>query len=363
MIGISSILVLTSWFVLTGRIGVPSTSSAVARPAQADGIEAKARRWLTEPGALQSFLVARHQLDRRSGFRKESRESLEATIARAPRFAEAHAMLGVAYLRQGLYDPSPRAEAGPKAEAAARHALSLDPDLAAAHTVLSRILLLRDWNWTAAASEIGRAIELDPSAPDARSAYALYLRSTGRVAEAILQQQMAHDANPLNPQWLVFLGDEYQFARRFQDALHAYERALLLERDYRPAVSSLADVYPRLGRHDDGVSWYVRRLTLRGEKDVAAALEDVRQREGAQAALRWLDRRQIDQFRLAPEEHLWDLAYLNARLGNHDAALRFLQRAYDRRDPGMLQARVDPDLDSLRGDRRFKDLIERIGPH
>jgi hypothetical protein len=54
--------------------------------------------------------------------------------------------------------------------------------------------------------------------------------------------------------------------------------------------------------------------------------------------------------------------YLHARLGNHELALQFLQRGYDQRDVGMLQARVDPDLDSLRQDRRFHDLLQRIGP-
>jgi hypothetical protein len=63
-----------------------------------------------------------------------------------------------------------RAEAWPKAEAAVRRALALDDNLATAHAVFSRILLLRDWNWPAAAAESLRAIELDPDAPDARAA-------------------------------------------------------------------------------------------------------------------------------------------------------------------------------------------------
>jgi hypothetical protein len=115
-------------------------------------------------------------------------------------------------------------------------------------------------------------------------------------------------------------------------------------------------------RHDDSAAWQVRLLLLRRQDEIAVAFTDVLQRDGARAALAWLDRWYLGEFDRAPDEHLWDLAYIHARLGNREAALQFLQRGYDRRDVGMLQARVDPDLVSLRGDPRFDDLLQRIGP-
>jgi tetratricopeptide (TPR) repeat protein len=169
-------------------------------------------------------------------------------------------------------------------------------------------------------------------------------------------------ADPLNPQSLVFLGDAYLFSRRYDEAERAYERALELERDYRPAVASLADVFERMGRDADAAAWRSRLLMLRGEQDLVSAFDDVREREGARAAIRWLDRRNLEEFQRSPDEHLWGIAYTHARLGNVDAAILFLQRAYERRAPGLLQARVDPDLDGLRTDPRFTELLDRIGP-
>jgi tetratricopeptide (TPR) repeat protein len=362
IIGITSLLALTGWGF--GLIPAALLSGSV-EPVQSGPLqsaEAKALRWLGDAEVRQPYLLARHLLDRRGEVREPARKYLEATIERAPDFAEAHALLGEAYLRQALFEPSRRAEAWLSAEAAVKRALMLDKDLATAHAIFSRILLLRDWNWAAAESESLRAIQLDPEAPDARASYALYLRSVGRLAEAIVERGRAQRADPLNPQWLVFLGDEYLFARRYHDAIVAYERALELERDYRPAVASLADGWERVGRHGDAAEWQWRSLILRGQKNLAAAFDEVRQREGPRAAIEWLDRWNLSKFQGDPSAHLWDLAFTHARLGNREAALVFLQRAYDQRDPGMLQARIDPDLDSLRSDDRFSSLLQRIAP-
>lgn len=362
--GLLVILGFTGWtFVLNDGLPVPSRPHRTATaPAATTAASAGHRLLLADAEAQRTYLLARHQLQRRAGQRQQALDYLEATIRRAPEFAGAHALLGEAYLRQALYDPTRRADAWQQAENAARRALALDEDLAAAHTVLARILLLRDWNWPAAAAEIQRAIELDPDDPEARSARALYLRSAGRLAEAIAERELAQRADPLNPVWLTFLGDEHTFARRYEDAIGMYERALEIERDYRPAVASLADVHERLERHADAAAWRLRSLTLRGETDAAAAFAGVSRREGPRAALAWLDRRNLVTFSRGADAHLWDLAYTHARLGNRDTAFAFLHRAYDRREAGLLQARVDPDLDPLRGDRRFDDLLQRIGP-
>lgn len=170
-LGVSSLLALTggAW-VLNQRPGLLSAVGSSAHTAATEAGEPRVRPSVSDPEVRNIFLLARHHLDRRVGFRREAREYLEETVERAPDFAEAHALLGEAYLRQALFDRPVRAEAWPKAEAAVRRALALDDNLATAHAVFSRILLLRDWNWPAAAAESLRAIELDPDAPDARAA-------------------------------------------------------------------------------------------------------------------------------------------------------------------------------------------------
>jgi hypothetical protein len=48
-------------------------------------------------------------------------------------------------------------------------------------------------------------------------------------------------------------------------------------------------------------------------------------------------------------------------LGDVDAAFRWLERAYAERSNMMRSLKVNPNLDPLRGDRRFADLLRRVG--
>jgi len=363
--------------LVAGSLGIAALAFAVHRAAVVPGHLATAdsragrevspppsRQLPDDPQAREAFLVARQQLSRRTGFRHEARRHLELVVARAPAFAEAHALLGEAYLRQGLYDAPTRAQAWEKAEASARRAVVLNDNLAVAHRVLGRVLLLRHWNWTSAEAEIVRAIELDPGDLEARSTRALYLRSAGRLDEALAERQRVQQADPLHAYWLLALGNEYTFARRYEDADRSFRRALELERDYRPAVAGLADVSERTGRFAEAAAWQLQYLRLTEQDDLAAAYEEVCRREGPASAERWLDRQRLVEFSRDAQNNLYSLAYTHARLGEREEALRFLELAYERRDTGLLQANVDPDLDPLRDDLRFRDLLQRVGaPH
>ena len=310
----------------------------------------------------EAYLVARHQLSRRTGDWDKARDRLQIVVDRAPDFSEAHALLGETFLRQALYDPPARDASWPKAEAAARRALALDANVAAAHTLLARIRLLRDRNWADADAESARAVELAPNDPEARSTRAHYLSFAGHLDEALAERQRVHHADPLNPQWLVYLGEEYTLARRYEDADRSFRRALELEHDYRPAVAGLADVAGRLGRPTDASDWRLRHLRLGGRHDVAAAYEEVERRDGPLAAERWLDRRRVARLSGDGGNNPFNLAYYYARLGEREQVLRFLELAYERRDAGLLRARLDPDLDLVRDDPRFQYLLRRVGP-
>jgi tetratricopeptide (TPR) repeat protein len=315
-----------------------------------------------DPDVRDAFLFARHHLTRRNGQLQKALGYLEQVTTRAPGFAGGHALLGESYLRVGLYDPTARADAWSRGEAAARRAIELDEGLAAGHAVLGRVLLLRDWDWASAQAEIARAVELDAEDPEVRSTRAFYLRSAGRLTDALAERLRAQQADPANPQWLVFLGAEHAFLRQYGEAIRSYERALELERDHRGAVGGMADVLERTGRHAEGQRWQLRYLRMIGRDDLAAGYDEASQRDGAVAARQWLDRQQLLEYKRKPDGHHWDLAYLHARLGNRELAFQELKLALERREPGLLQARVDPDVDPLRGDARFGFLLEQIGP-
>ena len=55
------------------------------------------------------------------------------------------------------------------------------------------------------------------------------------------------------------------------------------------------------------------------------------------------------------------LAHMYAVLNDELHAMSCLERAYDERNPWLLNVQVDPAMDSLRSSPRFRDLVRRIG--
>src|SRR5262249_39815592 len=98
--------------------------------------------------AYQLYLVGRYHLNRLTddGFIK-SLDYFKQSTEKDPNFALAHAGLAEAYNALAGFNVRPPKEVSPKARAAARAALDLDPMLAPAHTELAMIHLTFDWDW------------------------------------------------------------------------------------------------------------------------------------------------------------------------------------------------------------------------
>jgi Tetratricopeptide repeat len=48
-------------------------------------------------------------------------------------------------------------------------------------------------------------------------------------------------------------------------------------------------------------------------------------------------------------------------LGDKDEAFKYLEKAREAREYMMLWVKIEPQLDSLRSDPRFQDLLQRMG--
>ena len=54
-------------------------------------------------------------------------------------------------------------------------------------------------------------------------------------------------------------------------------------------------------------------------------------------------------------------ALVQIGLGERDDAIASLEQSYTNRDQSMMWLKVDPHIDDLRSDPRFKDLLRRVG--
>ena len=286
---------------------------------------------------------------------------LAEAVARDGNFAPAHASLAEANIRIALRAPlQQRTHSFEIAEASVRRALVLEPTLPAAHAMQGWVYLFRDWDWQRARVELETAVRLDPHDANARSYYATYLRAVGRTADAITERRLARETDPLRVELTSLLGGEYLFARRYQDAAREFRNALELEPGYLHALDGLADALGRLGATEARAA-QIRLLAARGDLASANTFADRYRRGGLPPAMGWLDRVLLDTYRRSPNATPWDLAYMHARMGHVDAAFAHLEDAFRQRDSGLLQLRTDPDLDPIRSDPRFDQLVRRLG--
>ncbi len=92
---------------------------------------------------------------------------------------------------------------------------------------------------------------------------------------------------------------------------------------------------------------------------VLAALGRAHALSGEVAAARQI----ADELHRDHAEYLpaYEIAKLHLALGEPAAALTWLRRAYDQRSHSLVFLAVDPQLDPLRSDRGFRDLVAKTG--
>ncbi len=320
---------------------------------------------LVNPEAYQLYLQGRYFLvsvGREDIFRKAA-QYFEESLAKDPNYAPTHAALAFTYAQLAFYGYDPPLVGYPRARTTVVKALELDEKLAEAHATLGDIKLLFDWDWSGAGKEDQRALELNPSSPDAHDEYGFYLTLMGRFDAGIAEISKAQELDRVPVQRTVNMGWCNLMARRYDAAISHLKKALELDQYYPPAHMEMASAYARKGMRAEAEAEYerTRSLTPAG-KDLLldAWLAPVyvlqgKRSEGLKLADWWRQestRRHVDFYLLAA---------LYAQLGVNERALDALEKGFQQRSPLMVELKVDPWLDSLRSDPRFQDIVRRVG--
>jgi TolB-like protein/DNA-binding winged helix-turn-helix (wHTH) protein len=326
------------------------TPESSARLANASPLDAQ---------AYELYLKGRYSWNKRTedGFLKAI-DYFNQAIARDANYAKAHAGLADAYALLGSLPNTEitRSEAMTKAKASALRALELDDSLAEAHTSLAFVLAQYEWDWPGSEREFRRAIQLNPNYATAHQWYGMWFMAHGKFDEALEEERMAHEADPLSTiietdtcQFLAYAGRDDEAIRHAQRALeldpgfplaHLYlAEAYAGKRNYPAALAELEGLVPKIGGAW-AMSMLSRTYALAGQRDKA------------EATLQTL---------LKGASHQEDLAMLLAQdyaaLGEKEPTFAWLEKAYRNHEGGLALLGAAPAFRPIRSDPRFETLM------
>jgi TolB-like protein/predicted Ser/Thr protein kinase len=285
-------------------------------------------------------------------------------LAIDPRCALAYTGVAETYAVAMSWVFIPTGEACPKARETAEKALSIDPDLAAAHAVLGIVAEICDWDWDAAERHLTRAIELNPGDAYARVWYAQLLETTGHRARAAEEARVASELDPLSVNLNGAVGSVLAQSGEYSEAAALFDRV----RGFDPESATL-HFYESAAYYLMGDREKAARASLRYGELIAQTDRD---REDAAAARKALDEGGPDAYcaaivsslkRLDREEQLVSAFYIAvffARMGEADSAMVWLERAYRRHEGNMYTILWPGTFNSLWSDPRFIDLVGRM---
>lgn len=322
-----------------------------------------------KPAAYDAYLKARYHLHAMTpASLRQALEDFQRAVELDAGYAPAQAGLATAWAQLAIapFDLLPSREAMPKAEAAARKALELEEELAEAHAALALVHHHYYWDWKKAEAEYQRAIALSPSYAAAHLSYSWLLMALNRREDALREIERAMAiVQETDPHRLVAVhatrAQAYYFGREFERAIEECEKALQLDPKHFMLHYILGRAYRRLGQGSKAIAQLKAAQKSSGELPLVDAVLGLAY---AVSGRKEQTQQVIDALKAASRKRYIPPTYfgiLYAGLGDKEQALSWLEKGFRERADLLTWLNVEPMMDDVRSDRRFQELIRRIG--
>jgi serine/threonine-protein kinase len=314
-----------------------------------------------DPEAYRLLLEGRHHWSLRS---EDSFARAESLLQRALELDEGWAMIHEALadlwviraLYRGLLG-EPFEEYRRKGQAAARRALQLDPTRAQPHASLglAHTLVQSGPDWAGAERELRRAIDLAPNNATAHNWLGDVLLEQGRLDLAIAEYRRAEQLDPLALYVLSDLGWKLVNAQRFDEALRVLDRADALFPGRVRIVMQRAEALAGVGRPEEARAVVRAAIpALRSGADIYRSAEAVyfMKRLGFGAEAEAIAQTLLEQH--PRNKFLRGAIFVGA--GRREEGFALLEEL-----PAFANRFLfyDPQFDSVRGDPRWTQLMEK----
>lgn len=145
--------------------------------------------------------------------------------------------------------------------------------------------------------------------------------------QSLEQYRSALDMDPNSPTAHLWVAHVYEQKSLFAEAILELQTGMRLSNDSTYALAKLGHGYAVAGKADE-----------------------------AHAVLHHLNALSKQKY-VSP----YDMAIVHVGLEENDEAFAWMERAFEQRSPWMGYLNVEPQLDALRSDQRFQQLLCRVG--
>lgn len=200
-----------------------------------------------------------------------------------------------------------------------------------------------------------KAIELDPKDPVSYYNLGNVYNDLKRYEEAITAYQKAVELDPEYAFVYNNLGNVYNDLKCYEEAITAYRKAIELDPKYVFAYNNIGNVYLALERSEDAIPAYQKVIELYPENAVVSMSLAVCYRNLGRDA-EYTEQMEITRKMIGGEDE-YSRARFESIYGNVEGALALLEAALEKAPFFRDLARHDPDLEHIRDNPRFKELV------
>ncbi|MGH9517827.1 MAG: winged helix-turn-helix domain-containing tetratricopeptide repeat protein [Terriglobales bacterium] len=278
-------------------------------------------------------------------------------------FAPAYAGLAESYGWAAGLGFLPAQTALQKSEVAATKALEIDPNSGMGHHAMAWVKYARYWDFPGAEREFQRAIQLNRNNVTAHVWYGMYLAQRQRTGESWSEMQRAKQLDPfssiVNSLSMTPLLTSHQYDRLIEEA------SLGLKTDPNDGLLNwfLTTAFEQKGDLPKAIDQGEKQAVAFGEDPQRAKKEfaDMRREFSAQGARAyWLSRQK--SLAATAWTDPFDMAVVDARLGESEAMFASLDKAYQQRSASLLYwEQTQPAFDRFRTDSRLQNFVRRTG--
>jgi TolB-like protein/tetratricopeptide (TPR) repeat protein len=238
-----------------------------------------------------------------------------------------------------------------KAQADARQALILAPDLAQSHLALAFVAENGTLDFTQANDEYQRALALAPGNAQVLRFSGSFAALMGHFDTGVAAARRAVVLDPLARQSHSTLGGALYVARRFAEAVAAWAEVIRLDPEFKSSYAKRGFAYYGLGNLQSArASCETKRDYWVSQQCLAVIYDKLGRHADAEAVL--------TKLKALGDTAAYQYATIYAQWGNRPKALEWLETAWRLRDPGLELLKTDPLLDPLRQEPRYQ-AIER----